>query len=170
MLTSEENELLTRTGPGTSMGEVLRRYWQPVALAEEMPVGGDPRPVRLLGEDLVLFRDDHDRLGLLGLHCSHRGTDLSYGRVEDGGLRCLYHGWLFDIHGQCLEQPGEPAGCDFRKKIRHTAYPCAEVSGFILTYMGPGEPPLIPNYEIFAAPDSAVDAFVCTRSHYRGTY
>jgi phenylpropionate dioxygenase-like ring-hydroxylating dioxygenase large terminal subunit len=88
------------------MRRLLRRYWQPTALSEELPPGGAPLPIRILGEELVLFRDDHDRLGLLGLHCSHRGADLSYGRVEDGGLRCLYHGWLYDIHGRCLEQPG----------------------------------------------------------------
>ena len=96
MLTKEENDLLTQTGPGTPGGDLLRRYWQPVALAEELPPGGAPLPVRLLGEDLVLFRDEQGRPGLLGLHCSHRGADLSYGRLEDGGLRCLYHGWLFD--------------------------------------------------------------------------
>src|SRR5712692_4750331 len=110
MASREDNELLTRVGPGTGMGELIRRYWQPAALAEELPIGGAPLPVRLLGEDLVLFRDDQGRPGLLGLHCSHRGADLSYGRCEDGGLRCIYHGWLYDIHGRCLEQPGEPDG------------------------------------------------------------
>src|SRR5258705_8225636 len=97
MITREENERLTRIGPGTPCGNLMRRYWQPVALAEELPPGSAPRPVRHLGEDLVLFRDGHGQPGLLGLHCSHRGTDLSYGRIEDGGLRCLYHGWLYDI-------------------------------------------------------------------------
>jgi phthalate 4,5-dioxygenase oxygenase subunit len=92
MITPEENDLLTQTDPKTPCGELLRRYWQPVALSEELPNGGAPLKVRILGEDLVLFRDDQDRPGLLGLHCSHRGTDLSYGRIEDGGLRCLYHG------------------------------------------------------------------------------
>ncbi|MPZ12864.1 MAG: Rieske 2Fe-2S domain-containing protein [Chloroflexi bacterium] len=110
MASREEQELLTRVGPGTGMGELLRRYWQPAALGEELPPGGPPLPVRLLGEDLVLFRDEQGRPGLLGLHCSHRGADLSYGRIEDGGLRCLYHGWLYDVQGRCLEQPGEAAG------------------------------------------------------------
>lgn len=87
-MTQEENELLTRTGPGTRCGDLMRRYWQPAALSEELPAGGAPLPVRLLGEDLVLFRDDRGRPGLLGLHCAHRGADLSYARVEDGGLRC----------------------------------------------------------------------------------
>src|SRR5205809_7538785 len=108
MLTVEENELITRTGPGTPGGDLLRRYWQPAALSEEVPPGGAPIPVRLLGEDLVLFRDEQGRPGLLGIHCSHRGADLSYGRPEDGGLRCIYHGWLYDRAGRCLEQPGEP--------------------------------------------------------------
>jgi phenylpropionate dioxygenase-like ring-hydroxylating dioxygenase large terminal subunit len=153
MMTKEDNELLTRVGPGTPAGEFLRRYWQPVALIEELPVGGSPKPVRLLGEDLVLFRDDRGRPGLLGIHCAHRGVDLSYGRLEDGGLRCIYHGWLFDVHGRCLEQPGEPEGGKNRDAIRQRAYPCREFGGFILTYMGPGDAPEIPNYESLAAPD-----------------
>ena len=91
MITREENQLLTQTGQGTPAGALLRRYWQPVALSEELPAGGAPLAVKILGEELVLFRDDKGRVGLLGIHCSHRGTDLSYGRIEDGGLRCLYH-------------------------------------------------------------------------------
>src|SRR5919201_220537 len=102
------NELQTRTGPGTPCGELLRRYWQPVALSEELPPGGAPLPVQLMSEELVLFRDEQGRPGLLGLHCAHRGADLSYGRLEDGGLRCLYHGWLYDVAGRCLQRPGEP--------------------------------------------------------------
>jgi phenylpropionate dioxygenase-like ring-hydroxylating dioxygenase large terminal subunit len=153
MLTTKENDLLTRTGPGTPAGELLRRYWQPAALAEEIPPGGAPVPLRLLGEDLVLFRDEEGRPGLLGLHCAHRGADLSYGRLEDGGLRCIYHGWLYDIQGRCLEQPGEPAGSTFHERIRQTAYPCVERSGAILAYMGPGEPPLFPNYQFLTVPD-----------------
>src|SRR5687768_17066852 len=113
MLTQEENERLTRVGPGTPGGEFVRRYWWPAALSEELPAGGAPIPVRLLGEELVLFRDETRKPGLMGIHCSHRGADLSYGRIEDGGLRCLYHGWLFDTTGRCLEQPGEPAGSTF---------------------------------------------------------
>src|SRR6201988_400513 len=99
MITNTENQLLTQTDRGAPAGDLLRRYWQPVALAEELPVGGAPLAVKILGEDLALFRDDQGRIGLLGTHCSHRGTDLSYGRIEDGGLRCLYHGWLYDIGG-----------------------------------------------------------------------
>ena len=109
-------------------------------------------PVRLLGEDLVLFRDDAGRPGLLGLICSHRGANLSYGRLEDGGLRCIYHGWLYDIHGNCLEQPGEPVGSTFYERIRHKAYPCQETAGVIFAYLGPGEPPLVPAYEVLDGP------------------
>ena len=145
-MTPEDNQLLTETDPGTPGGEFIRRYWQPAALSEELPWGSAPKPVRLLGEDLVLFRDDKGRPGLLELHCSHRGADLSYGRVEDGGLRCIYHGWLYDINGNCLDQPGEPGGGEHRGSIRHPAYPCKEQAGVIFAYLGPGEPPLLPNY------------------------
>ena len=96
MLTKEENDLVTQTGPGTPGGAFMRKYWHPIALSTELPPGGAPKPVRILSEDLVLFRDDAGRPGLLGLLCAHRCTDLSYGRVENGGLRCLYHGWLYD--------------------------------------------------------------------------
>ena len=153
MISAEENNLLTEIGPGTPCGELLRRYWQPVALFEELPEGGAPVKVKILSEELVLFRDDQKRPGLLGLHCSHRGTDLSYGRVEDGGLRCLYHGWLYDVGGHCLEQPGEPGGGEHRGAIRHPAYPCKEAGGIIFAYMGPGEPPLLPNYDFLTAPE-----------------
>lgn len=152
MISEQENQLLTETNRDKPAGQLLRRYWQPVALSEELPVGGAPVPVRILGEDLALFRDDKGRLGLLGIHCAHRGTDLSYGRVEDGGLRCLYHGWLYDIHGRCLEQPGEPGGGANRDAIKQLAYPCQEKGGVIFTYMGPGEPPLLPNYEFINQP------------------
>jgi phthalate 4,5-dioxygenase len=152
MLKKEENELLTQTDAGTPCGELMRRYWQPAGLAEELPVGGAPLPIRLLGEDLVLFRDQAGRPGLLGLHCAHRGADLSYGRLEDGGLRCIYHGWLYDIQGRCLEQPGEPAGSTFHERIRHTAYPCVERARMIFAYLGPGDPPEFPNYEFLSRP------------------
>ncbi len=151
-MTEEENRLLTQVGQGTSCGELMRRYWIPAALSEELPPGGAPVPVRLLGEELVLFRDDAGKPGLLGIHCSHRGADLSYGRVEDGGLRCIYHGWLYDIDGRCLDQPGEPGGGEHKGSIRHPAYPCVESAGAIFAYMGPGDPSLFPNYEFLAGP------------------
>jgi phthalate 4,5-dioxygenase oxygenase subunit len=163
MISAEENALLTQTGPATGCGELLRRYWQPVALSEELPTGGAPLRVQIMGEELALFRDDQGRPGLLGLHCAHRGTDLSYGRCEDGGLRCLYHGWLYDIHGRVLEQPGELNGGAHRHEIRHRAHPCQEAGGVILTYLGPGEPPLLPNYEFLAVPDAQRTV---TKIHY----
>src|SRR5206468_6282084 len=167
MFTAEENELVTRVGPGTPVGELMRRYWQPAALSEELPAGGPPLPVRLLGEDLVLFRDPSGRPGLLGIHCSHRGADLSYGRLEDGGLRCIYHGWLYDTNGRCLEQPGEPAGSTFHERIRHPAYPCMERAGVIFAYLGPGEPPLLPAYEFLTvAPEHCWVGKIFTECNY----
>jgi phthalate 4,5-dioxygenase oxygenase subunit len=153
MLSKAQNDLLTQTGPGTPCGKLLRSYWQPIAAAEEIPPGGAPLPIRIMSEDLVLFRDDKERLGLIGQHCPHRGTDLSYGRVEDGGLRCLYHGWLFDIHGKCLDQPAEPKDKKFCHKIRHPAYPVQEKGGCIWAYLGEGEPPLIPDFEFLTVPE-----------------
>jgi phthalate 4,5-dioxygenase len=152
MLTKEENDLLTQTGPGTPCGQLLRSYWQPAALSEELPPGSPPIPLRLFGEDLVMFRDERGSIGLLDLHCAHRGTDLSYGRTEDGGLRCVYHGWLYDVNGKCLETPGEPPGSQLRLVVRHRAYSCMERGGVIFTYMGDGAPPLLPNYEVLSAP------------------
>jgi phenylpropionate dioxygenase-like ring-hydroxylating dioxygenase large terminal subunit len=151
MLTKEENRLITLTGPGTPGGALMRCYWHPVALADELSPGGAPMPIKILGEELVLFRDDRDRLGLLGLYCSHRCADLSYGRIEDGGLRCLYHGWLFDIQGRCLEQPAEPPESRYKDEIRHPAYRVVERGGLILAYLGKDEPPLLPSYEFLNA-------------------
>ncbi len=153
MLSQEENALLTQTDPGTPGGKLLRSYWQPIGLSLEVEAGGPPIPVRVLGEDLVLFRDDAGQPGLLGLHCSHRAADLSYGRCENGGLRCLYHGWLYDVTGNCLEQPGEPTGSEFKEKIHQLSYPCRERAGMIFAYLGTGEPPLMPNYPFLEAPD-----------------
>lgn len=153
MLTQDQNDLLTQTGPGTPCGQLLRSYWQPIATAEEMPIGGEPMPIRIMSEDLVLFRDEQDRLGLIGQFCPHRGTDLSYGRVEDGGLRCLYHGWLFDIHGQCLDQPAEPDDKKFCDKVHQVAYPVQEKGGAIWAYLGEGEAPLIPDFQFLTAPE-----------------
>ncbi|HEU4340962.1 MAG TPA: Rieske 2Fe-2S domain-containing protein [Candidatus Binatia bacterium] len=167
MITEHENKLLTETGPRTPCGELMRRYWQPVALAEELPRGGAPVRVRILSEDLVLFRDDQGRPGLLGLHCSHRGTDLSYGRIEDGGLRCLYHGWLYDIGGRVLEQPGEPGGGVNKDSIRHLAYPCQESGGVVFACLGPGQPPLLPKYEFLTVPE---EQRTVTKVYYQCNY
>ena len=151
MTTRDENALLTQTGPGTPGGELMRRYWHPIALSSELPPGAPPQPIRLLSEDLVLFRDEAGRVGLLGILCSHRCADLSYGRIEDGGLRCLYHGWVFDVEGRCLEQPAEPPESKYKDEIRHPAYPVIERAGMIFTYLGAGTPPLLPDYEFLRA-------------------
>jgi phenylpropionate dioxygenase-like ring-hydroxylating dioxygenase large terminal subunit len=154
MTTREQNELLTRTGPGTPGGEMMRRYWLPVGLSRDVKAGDAPLPVRLLSEDLVLFRDDKGRVGLLQRHCPHRRTDLSYGRLEDGGLRCLYHGWLFDVEGNCLDQPAEPPESTYKCEVKARAYPCHEIAGMIFTYMGKGKPPVFPMYSCFKVPEA----------------
>lgn len=159
MLSAEQNRLVNEIGPGTGCGEVMRRYWQPAALTEELSGNRPAKAIRLLGEDLVLFRTESGGYGLVGRRCPHRGADLCFGRLEDGGLRCTFHGWLFDEKGRCLEQPAEPAGSNFRNKIRHTAYPCEERNGVIFAYMGPGEPPPFPAFDCFAAPDENTFAF-----------
>jgi len=152
MTTREENNLLTQTGPGTPAGNFMRRYWHPVALSIELQDA--PLPVKILGEDLVLFRDGHGVPGLLGILCPHRCADLSYARLESEGLRCLYHGWLFDREGRCLDQPAEPSSSTYKDEIRHTAYPCKETGGVILAFMGHGEAPALPNFHFLTAPQS----------------
>jgi 5,5'-dehydrodivanillate O-demethylase len=147
MLTAEENEILTRVGPGTPTGELLRRYWQPLAPAAELT---DERPTkfaRILGEDLVLFRDKSDRYGAIQDHCPHRGASLLYGRVEERGISCAYHGWLYDTEGHCLETPAEPADSRFHLTVRATAYPIQEFLGALWIYMGPQPAPVIPPYD-----------------------
>jgi phenylpropionate dioxygenase-like ring-hydroxylating dioxygenase large terminal subunit len=140
MLSKEENELLTRTGPGTPMGEVFRRYWVPAALAEELPeADGAPVRVRLLGERLIAFRDSTGRVGLLDEFCAHRGASLWLGRNEECGLRCIYHGWKYDADGNCLDMMNEPEAHDFKRKIHLKSYPTLELGGIIWTYMGPPE-------------------------------
>jgi len=155
MLSKEQNELLCRTGRDTACGELLRRYWLPVGVSTEVIEGGKPSQVKVMGEDLVLFRDDRGRPGLLGLNCSHRLTSLAYGRVEDGGIRCPFHGWLYDVEGKCLEQPAEPNSND-KDKIHHPTYPCRELGGLIFTYLGPTEKiPLLPRYETLVREDGS---------------
>ena len=159
MLTAERNRLVTETGPGTPAGALMRRYWQPAALLDELD---GPRPacrVRLLGEEFVLFRDEGGTIALLDRHCPHRGADLSYGRIEDGGIRCPFHGWLFDASGACLEQPGEPEGSNFCAKVRQRSYPCLIRSGIVFAYLGDGEPPALPDFDCFTAPDAYTFAF-----------
>jgi phenylpropionate dioxygenase-like ring-hydroxylating dioxygenase large terminal subunit len=151
VFTQDENRLITSTGPGTPGGALMRCYWHPIALSDEHPPGAAPIAVKFFGEELVLFRDENSRPGLLGLYCSHRCVDLSYGRIEGGGLRCLYHGWLYDVNGRCLEQPAEPPESRYKDEIRHLAYPVIERAGLLFTYMGGGEPPLLPDYDFLAA-------------------
>src|SRR5712671_4028096 len=159
MLSTEQNDLITRIGPATPAGELIRRYWQPAALVDELNSNRPIKALRLLGEDLVLFRDEQGRYGLVGRSCPHRGTDLSFGRLENGGLRCAFHGWLFDVTGQCLETPAEPEGSSLCANIRQIAYPVVEKSGILFAYMGPGEPPEFPHFDCFVAPDTHTFAF-----------
>jgi nitrite reductase/ring-hydroxylating ferredoxin subunit len=144
MLSREDNELLTRVGPGTPMGTTMRRYWIPALLAWELPEPDCP-PVRtrLLGEDLVAFRDTVGRVGLLAELCPHRRASLFLGRNEECGLRCVYHGWKFDVEGRCVDMMNEPDALSFKHKIRTTSYPTLEVGGIIWAYLGPAglEPP-----------------------------
>jgi nitrite reductase/ring-hydroxylating ferredoxin subunit len=159
MVTAEQNDLMTRTGPGTGAGRLMRLYWQPVALADELAGPRPLRAVRILGQDLVLFRDEAGRLGLLDRDCPHRGADLAYGRLENGGLRCLFHGWLFDAEGRCLETPAEPVGSRFCASIRQRSYPAVERNGIIFGYLGEGAPPAFPAFDCFAAPATHAFAF-----------
>lgn len=153
MLSAEENEILTRVGPGTPAGELLRRYWHPVAIAAELPEDNPVKFVRILGEDLVLFQTKNGELGLLADRCSHRGTSLSYGRVEERGIACAYHGWLYDNEGNCLETPAEPKGSNFCRSIKHKAYPVQKLAGLYWAYFGPQPAPVIPKYDVWARTD-----------------
>ncbi|HEX9443416.1 MAG TPA: Rieske 2Fe-2S domain-containing protein, partial [Candidatus Binatia bacterium] len=141
---------IPRVGPGTPAGEWLRRYWLAVAAVDE--VKDIPKAIKVLGEELVLFRDLEGRLGLVGEHCPHRGTSLEYGDVEERGIRCPYHGWLFDVSGQCLEQPAEPKDSVFCRKVKHLSYAVREQGGLIFAYLGPdqAEPPPLPRYSCLA--------------------
>jgi phenylpropionate dioxygenase-like ring-hydroxylating dioxygenase large terminal subunit len=149
MLSQEDNELLTQTNAGTPMGKFIRSYWVPALLSEEIPQPDcPPVRVRILGEELVAFRDTKGRIGLIGERCAHRGTSLFFGRNEECGLRCIYHGWKYDVDGNVLETPAEPGDSDFRKKQHHSAYPTHEAGGVIYAYLGPREKmPLFPRYE-----------------------
>ena len=137
MLNREDNELLTRVGPGTAMGELFRRFWLPALMPSELPTPDcTPVRLRLLGEDLVAFRDSRGRIGILGEHCPHRRSSLFYGRNEDCGLRCVYHGWKFDVDGNCVDLPSEPPESNFRHKVRQLSYPAREWGGLIWIFMG----------------------------------
>ncbi|MBN9428226.1 MAG: aromatic ring-hydroxylating dioxygenase subunit alpha [Burkholderiales bacterium] len=140
------NAALTEVGAGTPMGELLRRYWHPVGLTAD--ASDTPRKLRVLGEDLILFRDKAGRPGLVYPHCAHRGTSLYYGKVEERGIRCCYHGWLFDVQGQCVEQPCEPDGGRSKHRVRQPWYPVQERYGLLWAYMGPPDKkPILPRYD-----------------------
>ena len=148
MLTKEENELLTSVGRGTPGGELLRRYWMPIACTGELSEQKPIKAVRLLGEDLVVYRDKAGRYGVVGEQCPHRKASLAFGRVDEEGIRCPYHGWKFDGTGKCLEMPAEPESGGFKDKIKHVAYPAERLGGLIWTYMGPQPAPLLPRWDV----------------------
>ena len=159
MISNKENQLLTNISPNSEAGAVIRSYWQPAALVEEFAESRPIVPVNLLGEKLVLFRDEAGRYGLVERHCPHRGADLNFGRVEDGGIRCVFHGWLFDVAGNCLEQPAEPIYSKFYQGLKHVAYPCEARNGIVFAYMGPGDPPPFPDFDCLQAPEEYTFAF-----------
>jgi phthalate 4,5-dioxygenase oxygenase subunit len=154
MLKPEDNQRLTLVGPGTPMGNLFRRYWIPALLAEEVSEpDGPPVRVRLLGEDLIAFRDSSGKVGLLDAFCPHRRAPMFFGRNEECGLRCVYHGWKFNVAGHCVDMPSEPAESSFKDRVTIDAYPTWEGAGMVWTYMGPAElmpPP--PDYELTRAP------------------
>jgi phenylpropionate dioxygenase-like ring-hydroxylating dioxygenase large terminal subunit len=168
MLSQEQNDLITRVGPGTAAGALMRRYWQPVALVDEFDPRLDPRmaqrplkALRILGQDLVLLKDAAGRWGLLDRHCPHRGADLAFGRHEGDGLRCPFHGWKFETSGRCLETPAEPPGLKLFDRVRQRSYPVLEKSGILFAWFGEeGQaPPPLPEFDCFAAPASHTFAF-----------
>ncbi|MEA2640565.1 MAG: phthalate 4,5-dioxygenase [Chloroflexota bacterium] len=147
MLTKDQNELLTRVGPGTPMGNLMRRYWAPAVLSWEVAEPDSPPvTIKLLGEELVVFRDTNGKVGVIGARCAHRRAHMFWGRNEEGGLRCVYHGWKFDVDGKCVDMPSEPAKSNFKDRVRIPSYPTHEVGGVVWTYMGPPDkqpaPPL----------------------------
>ncbi len=154
MLSKDDNELLTNTDKGTPMGELMRRYWLPALLSEELP-GPDCVPVKLkiMNEELIAFRDSDGSVGLIDAYCPHRGAPMFFGRNEESGLRCVYHGWKFDVTGQCVDLPNTPEGDTFKNKIKTIAYPCFEAGGIIFSYMGPaGKQPPRPDFDFSRVP------------------
>ncbi|MEM9682971.1 MAG: Rieske 2Fe-2S domain-containing protein [Pseudomonadota bacterium] len=153
-----ENTMLTHVEFGSPMGELMRRYWQPITLSEELT--DLPQSVRILGEDLVVFRDGTGRTGLIDRHCAHRGASMEYGRIEPDGIRCCYHGWLFDVEGRCLEQPAEPPESKSRGEVRQPWYPTREFGGLVFAYMGPPDlMPEFPEYDILNGEDTVLTAY-----------
>ena len=149
MLSAQDNELLCRIGPGTPMGHLMRQYWMPGLKSDELPApDSPPLRLRLLGENLIAFRDTSGRVGVVQNACPHRGASLFFGRNEEDGLRCVYHGWKFDVSGACIDMPSEPAESNFKAKVRATAYATQERGGMVWVYMGPRDiPPELPQLE-----------------------
>ena len=158
MLSQANNEILVRVAKGTPMGELMRLYWIPFLPARDLAVDGQPKRVKLLGEDLVAFRDSQGRVGLMDNACAHRGAPMMFARNEDCGLRCVYHGWKYDVTGQVTDMPAEPADSTMKHNVRIKAYPCRERNGMLWTYMGPdaSSPPPLPNFEWNLVPQDQV--------------
>ena len=155
MLSKIDNDTVCRVGPGTPMGQLMREYWVPALLSSELPrPDSDPVRVMLLGEKLIAFRDTNGHVGVIQNHCPHRGASLFFGRNEEAGLRCVYHGWKFSVDGSCVDMPNEPAESDFKSKVKAVAYPCVERNGLIWTYMGERQtPPPLPDLEANNLPE-----------------
>jgi 5,5'-dehydrodivanillate O-demethylase oxygenase subunit len=155
MVSVQENETMTRIGPGTKAGALLRRYWHPIAPVAELEKGEPKRRIRLLGEDLLLFRDGKGRVGLVQEQCAHRRASLYYGFVEEDGLRCAYHGWKYDVAGKCIEQPFEPAGSPLKEEACQGGYEVQQLAGLYWAYLGPKPAPLLPRWEVLVGNDGA---------------
>ncbi len=169
MLTHEENMFMARVGPGTPMGDMMRRFWHPVLLSEELPEPDcPPKRTKILGEELIAFRDTNGDVGLIDNYCPHRRASMFFGRNEECGLRCVYHGWKFDINGDCIDMPSEPAESNFKDKVKITAYPTNEGAGMIWAYMGPKElQPGMPQLEYLDMPEGQ---FVSTKVMYESNF
>jgi phthalate 4,5-dioxygenase len=165
MLSKEKNEYITRVGTGTPMGNLMRQYWLPVMLSHEVPEPDcDPVRVMMLGEKLIGFRDTSGQVGLIADGCPHRGASLFFGRNEENGIRCVYHGWKFDRTGTCVDMPNEPADSMFKTKVRARTYPCVERIGVVWAYLGPrADPPPMPDLEVFDVPEDEVEVVAAMR-------
>ena len=160
----KEDPRLTHISFGTPMGELMRRYWQPICMSSELT--DLPKFLKILNEELVAYRDKSGHVGVLGAHCCHRGTSLEYGRIEENGLRCCYHGWLYNAEGRCLDQPGEPSESNYKDEIRQPWYPAEEYKGLVFTYMGPlNKKPLLPQYDIL---EDETAEYLAYRNYSRG--
>lgn len=159
MLSATDNELMTRVGAGTPMGNLMREHWIPFLFSWEIEPDGSPERVRLLGEDLIAFRDSSGKPGLIAENCPHRGASLYFGRNENNGVACIYHGWKFDVNGTCVDMPSEPAVSNFKDKVHAISYPVVEKAGIVWAYMGPAKvPPPLPGLEWLDLPESHIVA------------